>query len=185
MTSISVLAMTSIVSFAPWGSNAVCTAHNRCVKPALVVLDRSLFVDISKGSLIMGLFLVLAHISDLMYLENELSPLVVMAAQRCIRLCMTALLRLSNGSCSIELDDLLYATYLCGACLENARTYLHHFVVDLLHGTYGLPYEDTHIAVHAYTAWYNQSQLILPALEEFGSINVAALMYDMQYALVS
>jgi maleylacetate reductase len=160
------------------------TIRNDQVKPCLVIYDTQLFAWMTRGDVIKGLFLILAHIVDIMY-EGHVSPLSLLAARECLRVAIRILLRYAQGQDTPpDVSDLLYITYLCGECWNREQTYLHHFLVDLLHIDYGLSYEDSHIALLAYTSWYNQSALSIALCEELGCCDIPSFIYDMQYKLL-
>eukprot|EP00981_Chlorochromonas_danica_P014413 scaffold7957_cov129-Ochromonas_danica.AAC.2 len=173
----------------------VLVARNDIVKPVLVIYDTHLFSTIlTRGEAIKGTFLLMAHLTDQLY-DPAISPLSLMAAREAIHICVKLLLRwaqektekttvVNEAISDRVVDDLLYATYLCGECWQRERTHLHHFMVDILHARHGIPYDECHLAIHAYSAWYNQDRLLIAVLEELGTCHPSTFIYDMQYLLL-
>eukprot|EP01031_Cornospumella_fuschlensis_P030449 gene30449-36798_t len=140
------------------------TIINHVTRCALIFYDLEIYKNISQDNLVKGAFLMLAHITDMFF--------------------NTKLLQHTHTVDPNYIPELVYAIYLCGECWKREGTHLHHYLVDYLHHEYGIAYDDLHLALHAYTAWCNQSQVMLELVEELGSFDLAGLVYDLQYALL-
>ncbi|RYG70353.1 iron-containing alcohol dehydrogenase [archaeon] len=162
------------------------TIFNHVVRCALIFYDLEIYKDISQDNLVKGAFLMLAHITDMFFHTTPVSPMSVFCAKECIRICLHFLLQLQHTH-SVDpnyIQEMVYAIYLCGECWKREGTHLHHYLVDYLHHEYRIAYDDLHLALHAYTAWYNQTQVMVELVEELGSFDLAGLVYDLQYALL-
>lgn len=180
-TTISAMEMTNVVP-----SNALqghLVIRNDLLKPALVLYDSALLGGMSRADMIKGAFLLLAHLTDMLY--EGISPLTMLMAKECLRVLVRMLMGwASDADADQPVEDLLYAAFLVGECWNRSSTHLHHHLVDLLHQQYELPYDDCHIALHAYSAWYNHAHLLTFVQEELGTLDLGNFIYEMQYQLL-
>ncbi|EXU63683.1 Maleylacetate reductase [Streptomyces sp. PRh5] len=87
-----------------------------------------------------------AHAVEAIYAPDT-SPLVAVTAGEAIAVMIRALRGLDGGWNERDRDDALYASWLCGVCLDSTRMGLHHRLCHLLGGRFDTPHAATHALV--------------------------------------
>ena len=125
--------------------------------PAVVIYDVDLTLAMSMSLTVASAFSALAHAAEALYAPGG-NPVVELFAEAGIAAFAGALPALHDRPHDVEArSNALYGAWLCGTCLGQAETALHHKLCHTLGGLFDLPHAETHAVVLPHALRFNAS----------------------------
>jgi maleylacetate reductase len=141
-----------------WGltdATGKTTGRDRGVLPKVVIYDPELTLSLPPDLSAASGMNALAHLVEGLYATHQ-SPLARRTAEEGIRALAASLPVVVREPTNLEArSEMLYAAWLAGWTLGNARMAIHHKICHALGGTFNLPHAPTHSAVLPYAAAAN------------------------------
>jgi maleylacetate reductase len=155
-----------------WGrtdDSKKATGRDARVRPALVVYDVELTLDLPPRLTALSGLNALAHCIEASY-DASASPVTRLLAIEGARALAIALPpAVADGHDVLARTRLLYGAWLAGTALGSANMGVHHHLCHILGGTFGLPHAETHAALLPYSVAFNMEA----AANALGLINCA------------
>jgi len=132
------------------------TGQDPKVLPRAVIYDPETTLSLPAGLSAASGMNALAHLVEALYAPG-VSPVSVASAQEGIRALATGLPRVVKDPSDLAArSEALYGAWLAGWALGTTGMGVHHKICHTLGGTWNLPHAETHSAVIAYAAAYNE-----------------------------
>lgn len=131
------------------------TRRDPAILPATVIYDTELTLDLPMGVTVLSAMNALAHAVEALYAPDA-NPVTDLLAQEAIGTITRTLPRLADTPQDPDARaEMLYAAWLCGACLGAVAMSLHHKICHTLGGSFGLPHAETHTVMLPHVLAYN------------------------------
>jgi homogentisate 1,2-dioxygenase len=123
------------------------TGRDARVRPALVIYDVALTLDLPVDLSCTSAFNAMAHAIEALYAHGA-DPLTQIAAEETIRAIARHLPGLLAAPRDLDVRSaLFYGAHLAAACLAAASMGLHHKLCHVLGGSFGMPHAATHTVI--------------------------------------
>lgn len=172
--------MTAIIGETSAGEKV--TQRNMKVLPEVVIYDVDLTLTLPVGLSVTSAINAIAHAAEALYAQ-ESNPILDLFAEEGVAAFARALPVIHGDPQNPEArSDALYGAWLCGICLGQGGTALHHKLCHVLGGTFDLPHAETHTVVLPHALAFNAPaapQAMARLRRAVGGEEPAAAIYDL------